>query len=360
MGETAVKKQLHLIIVFCTILSGCKSSNLIEGGDPPLLPEIIGIKQIINDIKPYDQINKIKEKVSPGFFQSNNAEKLVEWVKDGFYFHKNINDTDRAQYFYGLDLAAVASDSQKYLPLYQLKIESEINVIYDLISSVHQDELVLYKLYNEGLIIRTRNLCVGIDIILSPENNSIAGLFADCLDGLLITHSDWDHYDTQSELIPSLKNKNKPVILPADDSLTDFGGVLDSGSIKDLEWTAFKGGHLDRRFTSFFLIKIKNWRILHSGDNTTWLNFVNSRYAQSIDFFFFKPESIELSIEEMLERIHARYVIPHHLLELTHNLNAMGHDMGLRVISQAKNNSKVIMLQWGEKLSLSSDKRKGL
>ncbi|MGE5812489.1 MAG: hypothetical protein ACM339_13360 [Ignavibacteria bacterium] len=342
------------LIIFCLLLFGCKPEDSFqsEAEQLEIRPINLNIEPIIDLAVPYNQISELKGKIPGDFFKSKDANTLIQWIKQGFYLHKNINDPERIQFFYGLDLAALASDTLKFFPLYELKKESEINILTDLINSKPAENLTAYKMYNEGVILRSADICIGIDIVLSPENKDIPRLYAEFLDGLLVTHSDWDHYDNQSTFISELKRRNKPVILPADNKSLPLGGILDSGKIKEFEWTAFKGGHLDLKFTSLYLVKIRNWKVLHSGDNTAWLNFGNSDYARGIDIFFFKPESIELPIEKALEKIHSKIVIPHHLLELGHELWAISHDTGIRVIEQAKNNSQVIMLQWGEKLSL--------
>jgi hypothetical protein len=206
----------------------------------------------------------------------------------------------------------------------------------------------LYKMYNEGVIIRTSDVCIGIDIVLSQQNYNLAIDYANILDGMLYTHNDGDHYDYRSPLLLELKNKGKPVILPSDSASISLGGILTSGNIKSLNWTAFRGEHFDLRFSSFYLLNINDIRILHSGDNTSWMEFGDSSYAKNIDIFLYKPESMQGSIENVMQKIQAKVVIPQHLLELGHGTGAYGHDMGYRLYNQVSDNSEVIMLQWGE------------
>jgi hypothetical protein len=92
---------------------------------------------------------------------------------------------------------------------------------------------------------------------------------------------------------------------------------------------------------------------------TAWMDFAETNYAQGIDIFFLKPESIHVvdgerkggiqaAMVESLSKLKPRLVIPHHLLELGHRLGAYGHDMGLRVRTQVPPGTPVQMLHWGE------------
>jgi hypothetical protein len=93
------------------------------------------------------------------------------------------------------------------------------------------------------------------------------------------------------------------------------------------------------------------------------MDFSKSEYAKNIDIFLLKPESTyaregrprggdQEAMKETLDSIHPRLVIPHHLLELGHGLDAYGHDMGIRLHKQAPSGVKVLMLQWGETVTI--------
>jgi len=61
---------------------------------------------------------------------------------------------------------------------------------------------------------------------------------------------------------------------------------------------------------------------------------------------------VQDAMEETLQQINARLIIPHHLLELGHGLGAYGHDMGFRLCQQVPEDVNVQMLNWGETLTL--------
>jgi len=365
-----VKRKRFMIIllfVMSALISGCGSNQTFgpttfptqATTKTPTLTNTLStahvmrdLLPIIQEIGPYNQLYEIRDKLPSEFTSEYSADMLVEWIRQGFETSQSLTDPQRIQYFYGMDFAALISERDNFRPLYQLKADSELQVLRDLQSSIPDNELVIYKMYNEGVIIRTSDVCIGIDIILEPENYSFSDDFADILDGMLYTHSDGDHYDYLSPLITTLEANGKPVILPTDNNTIPIGSVLTNGKIKNLDWTAFRGEHFDLRFSAFYILTVNETRILHSGDNTAWKEFGDSEYAKNLDLFLYKPESMQGSIEEVLQKIPAKIIIPQHLLELGHGTGAYGHDMGYRLNEQVSDASEVIMLQWGEKLTI--------
>ncbi len=336
----------------------------------PELPQRVGVdlELVMRQARPYNNVSEIPKKMPQGFFDSIDADALVEWIKEGFKANPPSENSKRELLFTGLDVAAIASEKEEFAPLVNLKIESTRKVYQKLKNSEPTNHLTLYKLYNEGVIVRAPGVCFGVDIVLNTQNDDIAPGFAEILDGLLITHAHGDHFDYQSQLHPELKEAGKPIILPEDDDSVPLGGTLTSGKLGSLDWTAFRGGHVNLHFSSFFYLKIGQWKILHSGDNTVWMDFAKSAYAKDIDIFLLKPESlyvgreehdgIQEAMEETLREIHPRILIPHHLLELGHGLGAYGHDMGFRLYQQAPKGVDVQMLQWGEFLRVKELSRK--
>jgi len=318
------------------------------------------LELVMRQASPYNNVSEIPRKMPQGFFDSINANALVEWVDEGFKANPPGQNSKRHLLFTGLDVVAIASENEEFAPLVKLKVESTRKIYRELENAVPTNHLILYKLYNEGAIIRAPGVCFGVDIVLNPKNDDIASGFANILDGLLITHAHGDHFDYQSQLHTELKKANKPIILPEDDESVPLGGTLTEGKLNSLEWVAFRGGHVNLYFSSFYYLKIAQWKILHSGDNTVWMEFAKSDYAKDVDIFLLKPESlyvgseehssIQEAMEETLREIHARIVIPHHLLELGHGLGAYGHDMGFRLHQQVPEGVDVQMLQWGEYL----------
>lgn len=332
-------------------------------GTPGLPQDICGyLETIIREASPYNNVSEIPRKMPPGYFDGIDADALVKWIDEGFKVNPPGQNANRMLLFTGMDVAAIASEEEEFAPLVKCKINSTRKIYHELEAATPTNHLILYKLYNEGTIIRAPGVCLGVDIVLNPQNDELAPGFAEILDGLLITHAHGDHFDYHSQLHPKLKKAGKPIILPEDDESVPFGGVLTEGKLGSLEWVAFRGGHVNMYFSSFFYLKVAQWKILHSGDNTRWIDFAKSDYARDLDIFLLKPESLYIGDEEhagiqeamaeTLREIQAKVIIPHHLLELGHGLGAYGHDMGFRLDQQAPEGMDVQMLQWGESLQV--------
>ena len=322
------------------------------------------IQKVHSLAAPYNNISEISSKIPSDSFDKIDSKEIIQWIKDGFKKYPPGKNSIRDLLFTGLDVAAIAGEKEKYISLYQYSAQCTRDVYHALESSIPSDDhLIIYKLYNEGTILSASDICIGIDIVLENQNDDLAAGFAQKLDALLISHSHGDHFDTRSQLHAELKKANKPIVITDDQPSAALGDKLLSGQIGNLKWISFKGGHVDLNFSSFFLLTIADkWKVIHSGDNTRWLEFAKSEYANNIDVFLLKPESmfsgreghtgIQEAMIETLQRIHPRYVIPHHLLELGHGKDAYGHDMGLRLSQQAPSGVDVVMLQWGEALRL--------
>jgi L-ascorbate metabolism protein UlaG (beta-lactamase superfamily) len=320
----------------------------------------------------YDNVDEVCAGIPDGFLDAIDANALVDWIKRGFEENpqnrSSARNPSRDLLFTALDVAAIASAESQFAPLVEYRIETTRKVYSQLKNNLPpQSGLVIYKLYNEGTILRSRDVTIAIDLVLHPENGELARGFAEMVDGLLVSHVHGDHYDRGSQLYPELEKAGKPLILPELDESVPLGGILKSAKIENAQWTAFRGAHLSLRFSSFYLVEVGRWKILHSGDNTIWMDFARSEFAKDVDIFLLKPESIYIepgeeenwswpgdmqeAMIDTLREIRPHLVIPHHLLEFGgHSLGAYGHDMGLRLYQQVPDGVEVQLLHWGESL----------
>jgi hypothetical protein len=343
------------ILILVMLVISLSEIDLEPSSTPTPTIELITVDLdgIITNVTPYNQVFEIADAVRGSELADIHPGALVNWIERGFEASLLLSDPDRTQYFYALDIAAVLSEGDGFAPLMDLWARSD-RVVYDELRSTDAgSDLVLYKLYNEGVVIQATDLCVGIDIVLEPRSTGVADGLADTLDALLVTHEHGDHYQPWSRLNNELSRNGRPIILPTNDLSVPLGGVIASGEIGRLRWVAFRGEHYDHVFSSFYYLEIDGWRIIHSGDNTAWMAFAESDYARDAHIFLYKPESSQGPIEDVLRGIGARVVIPHHLLELGHGLGAYGHDMGIRLHEQVPDGTDVVMLQWGETMVFS-------
>ncbi|MBQ9582896.1 MAG: MBL fold metallo-hydrolase [Bacteroidales bacterium] len=141
------------------------------------------------------------------------------------------------------------------------------------------DELQIAKLYSSGVVLRTKDACIGIDICYGE------GLYdalykeelADMLDVLYVTHAHGDHYDL--ELFRMMMARGKPVVGPFTMEERYFSkDVGDKHFWRDsqLEPQLIGGVATTQAYMSgqgdepclLYLIQIGDWRIVHVGDNS--------------------------------------------------------------------------------------------
>ena len=141
------------------------------------------------------------------------------------------------------------------------------------------DELQVAKLYSSGVVLRTRDACIGIDITYGE--GLYDGLYkeelADMLDVLYVTHAHGDHFDL--ELFRMMMAKGKPVVGPytmeeryfskdAGDKHFWYDSQLEPQLIGGVATTqAYMSGQGDEPCL-LYLIQIGDWRIVHVGDNS--------------------------------------------------------------------------------------------
>lgn len=361
-GYSVIARFGTVLLVF--ILASIQSfGQPPRNGDKPAFDGLIN--EVIRKVGSYNNLSELPRRLPPYYFEPFRNRAFFDWIRQGFADHTPGGDPEqREKLFYALDIAAVVTADDNFYPLRQQADEAVHQVIQQIRSDSGDGRLEVYRLYNEGTIIRKKgDGCVGIDIVLTEQQEALAPQLADLLDFLLVTHEHSDHYQPHGKLVREMERKGKPVILVKDDANIPLAGQLGKGRIKGIEWLSFRGAHINSNFSGFVKISIGKWSILHSGDNTAWMEFADTQHAKGIDIFLFKPESIYLeggimkggiqdALVESLDRISPKLIIPHHALELGHKLGAYGHDMDIRLKRQMPEATTLQQLHWGEWLYL--------
>lgn len=141
------------------------------------------------------------------------------------------------------------------------------------------DELQVAKLYSSGVVLRTRDACIGIDLCYGEGlyDGRYKEELADLLDVLYVTHAHGDHYDL--ELFKMMLQRGKPVVGPYTmaQHFTGFEGEKHFWDADHLEperiggvatTQAVMSGQGDDAPCLLYLIQIGKWRIVHVGDNS--------------------------------------------------------------------------------------------
>ena len=141
------------------------------------------------------------------------------------------------------------------------------------------NELQVAKLYSSGVVLRTKDACIGIDICYGEGlyDDLCKEELADMLDVLYVTHAHGDHYDL--ELFRMMMAKGKSVVGPFTMEERHFSkdvGDKHFWSVSQLEPQLIGGVATTQAYMSgqgdepclLYLIQIGDWRIVHVGDNS--------------------------------------------------------------------------------------------
>jgi L-ascorbate metabolism protein UlaG (beta-lactamase superfamily) len=304
----------------------------------------------------------LAQKIGTDFFADRDPHDLVRWVEQGLKA-TNLHDFDkRKTLLTGLDLAVIIDQHNEFRHVLDHRVRTTRKV-FEHIRNTKPQGLRLYKLYNEGVVLRNPSITVGIDIVLDPRNRYLK--VEEVCDILFVSHEHSDHYDNW--LVDEMKRLDKPVIFPNDDETISVNELLKDGKFKSLDWSAYKGVHVGTKFSNFFVLEIEEKKIVHSGDNTRWLKFCESEASKNIDVLLFKPEALFLddetnlmaeksgkerhrvALEETMKALNAKIVIPHHLLEIAgHNIHGYSHNVGFRARPYLPQGTDLLALHWGE------------
>lgn len=140
----------------------------------------------------------------------------------------------------------------------------------------------LFQVYNMGIILRSRDHTVGIDLSRNPHlpeaypthSSQMVDLLVEQLDLLLLTHPHSDHY--WPELMQAMARAGKPVILPCaperigldpKDAYVVMDKDQDYYNRLGLEIHSFMGNQGSTTPCNVYVLDLGGLRIVHSGDN---------------------------------------------------------------------------------------------
>ena len=158
------------------------------------------------------------------------------------------------------------------------------------------NELQLVKLYSSGVVLRTKDACIGMDICY--EEGLYSGdrrdELVDYLDAVYVTHAHGDHYDIP--LLQKMLQKGKSVVAPSTMGKHFIGtpsglylwsedqaeAVNIQGKASTQAWMSAQGDEP----CLLYLVQIGDWRIIHVGDNSHHENEINYSRQQIADLVF--------------------------------------------------------------------------
>jgi len=227
--------------------------------------------------------------------------------------------------------------------LLDLRFNQAIKEIKD--TKVNSGEIRIWSLMNMGVVIKTNNKTIAIDVADMPFSG-VQKKLTDIVDLVLITHSDSDHYD--STLLKTALKKGKTVIFPQNFNFLydneNFSKVfkLNDGekiTSNGMDITAFQTDHRnDNNFfepNAWYLIEIDGFKIIHTGDG--W-NFKDKNKKESlknikIDLFLSNVKNHPYNIRDVKPKV----VVPLHLYKFMHSREELAEstfDYAINLYSQ--------------------------
>lgn len=244
-------------------------------------------------------------------------------------------------------------------------------------------EVVLWQMYNHGVIVNTGGVLIGFDIIPMPQafgweelpgwTDTIAG----ALDLLIVTHHHGDHY--RKALVRSCLAMGKPVILPGP-LVSEWGcdvnlHAAEDGwetEIDDLHILAREGFHLWRQSVGDVPLRYyevtcqEGYRFIFGGDLDYTKKFEKTAGAK-VDLFFVPwrnpneiyeaghPAQEATTIDAVkiaIERIAPRALLFEHCGELEHVQEGFPPSYDIALDLQARLPVPSDLLYWGEHVRL--------
>ena len=209
--------------------------------------------------------------------------------------------------------------------LLDLRFNQAIKEIKD--TKVNSGEIKIWSLMNMGVVIKTSNKTIAIDVADMPFSR-VQKKLTDIVDLILITHSDSDHYD--SALLKMALKKDKTVIFPENFSfLYDNENSSKVFKLKDgekitsnsINITAFQTDHRnDNNFfepNAWYLIEIDGFKIIHTGDGWNFKDKNKKEFLKNIkvDLFLSNVKNHPYNIRDIKPKV----VVPLHLYKFMHS-----------------------------------------
>jgi L-ascorbate metabolism protein UlaG (beta-lactamase superfamily) len=248
---------------------------------------------------------------------------------------------------------------------------------------------IIWRVYNDGFIVKTHNLTLGFDIACSfmfPEIVKIA----DYVDVLFVSHLHGDHCDL--EVLKRAAALGVKIIVPESDlqtiaiPLQPYGSQLvpvnveQTANVSGAQVRAFLGPHSVTNYV--YLVELPNGlRLLHTGDtehfgNLTWVDDLANE--KQIDIAFIDTAALTNVPREAIKTpilakrheklplgrpfsetpLKPKIIVPMHENELGHGfayISTWNLHLSYQQLDELNSSTtQVVVLAWGQRISLNS------
>ncbi|MDD4735570.1 MAG: MBL fold metallo-hydrolase [Kiritimatiellae bacterium] len=246
-----------------------------------------------------------------------------------------------------------------------------------------QGEWHLWQMYNAGVILKNRDVTVGVDLVPVlrtygwPDHDDLTRHTATLIDFLLITHHHADHYDRA--LVRACLELGKPVCIPEDiqsnwERNPNLHVFRDATTLTlcDLEITGRRATHVWRETPEelpliyYEITDADGHTMLFAGDADYTKDF-NCTPGKSIDALFLPWRNPNASFEEgssvqtghttdalkiVTDRLHPKHIILEHYAELEHVYQNYPASYDLAATLKKASAAPLEWMFWGEHMTL--------
>jgi L-ascorbate metabolism protein UlaG (beta-lactamase superfamily) len=194
--------------------------------------------------------------------------------------------------------------------------------------------VVVWKLYNHGVIIQTKDIRIAVDLISGYDqvkwDDALLQRLVDRVDALLVTHSHADHVDHQ--VLDMFVKAGKPIVVPEifwsdyyhNDKLTVMReGELKFEGVTVRVFPSFQSPSLQKEVVdNVYLITTKEgYKIMHLGDENEVFRAGPAWYSKikkPVDIDILIPNIWSPNLATILKVVKPKLVISSHEHELSH------------------------------------------
>ena len=298
------------------------------------------LKQQATEI--FSLVNAILDKDLPSAERPSRARQAALLLLDGVFHDTRMDGSASIVSFMSDRMERVLDDFRKPL----------------------SEGLKIYKLYNDGFIVRTKDVTVAFDLYRGGnmendstliDNTTMRALVENC-DLMFLSHDHSDHVDPV--VIQMFTDAGKTVvatsrICPDNDQITHVrsGQLLDRTLVEDQYRVSVKilPGHQDEMENNIYVVTVGDYTIAHTGDqynkdDLEWLRQIKTKIPP-LDVLLVNCWAY--SLYEMIEGFAPKLVITGHENELGHSIDHR-ESYWLSYSKLEKLQTPSCLMTWGE------------
>ena len=317
-----MKKTVFILFAITLALTGCKNTVYERGRDA------VDGSRVERPLEYWRQ---------PEVYLDNQADVIFRLVDEMLQRNPATRQAPSAERRLALaSLDALLHDTRNDdSPALHRFIDTRVQrIVEDLSRPVRKKGLSVYKIYNDGYIVRTRSLTVGFDLCGTRGSfkvvpDSLMSQLVEACDVLFISHRDPDHADRN--VVAMAHEAGIPVYGPADYDNEQIVPVRED--FKEVQLVTRRGsvtvlplpGHQEDLQNNIYVVSFpEGYEVAHAGDqynegDMAWLSCAREKLPRPLDILIVNGWA--LNLKATIEGFSPRVVISGHENEMGHGID---------------------------------------